>query len=133
MCSSDLGFPGAAAMLERLGAAELSSPELGEPGEAFESFDELFDEDSGDEDGDGDLAAAASVETFESFDDVMSEAEAALDDADFVSAEAVESASEVVAEVEAEVAAVEAEVEADENEDTQTVPRKGGRKKISFV
>jgi len=121
-------FPGAAAMLERLEAAELSSPELGEPGEVFESFDELFDEDADDEEGDGALAASASVETFESFDDVMSEAEAALDDADFVAAEEVESASEGEAVVE-----VEAEADSDTNEDTQTVPRKGGRKKISFV
>lgn len=115
-------FPGATERLATLEAGQITSPTLGEPGEAFESFDELFDDDAGDESGDADIAAAAGTEAFESFDDVVSEAEAALGDADFIP----ESTS----------GGAEPQASGDpphNNEDTQTVPRKGGRKKISFV
>ena len=114
-------FPGAAERLATLEAGQLTSPKLGEPGEAFESFDELFEEDADDEAGDAHVAAAAGSEAFESFDDIVSEAEAALDDADFVP-EAAPSEGEAPA-----------GEDAPNNDDTQTVPRKGGRKKISFV
>ncbi len=122
----DPAFPGAADRLAALETGAMTTPELGEPGEAFESFDELFEDDDDDEDGDGAVAEAAGSEAFESFDDVVSEAEAVLDDADFVpeAATPAEPGAEAVAE----------ESERPNNDDTQTVPRKGGRKKkISFV
>ncbi len=115
------GFPGAAERLASLEAGQVTSPSLGEPGEAFESFDELFEEDADDEGGDAGVAVAAGAEAFESFDDVVSEAEADLHEADFVSGD-VPAAS-----------GGEADEDQPNNEDTQTVPRKGGRKKISFV
>lgn len=109
-------FPGAADRLAALESNEVSSPQLGEPGEVFESFDDLFEEDDDDEGGDVGVAAAASVETYESFDDVMSEAEAALDEADLVSD-----------------ASAEEETSSSNDDKKKTPPRKGGRKKISFV
>lgn len=114
-------FPGAADRLASLESGQVTSPKLGEPGEAFESFDELFEEDADDEAGDAHVAEAAGTEAFESFDDVVSEAEAALDEADFVPEAASADAD------------ASADGEAANNDDTQTVPRKGGRKKISFV
>ena len=113
----DADFPGAAERLSALEAGQATSPQLGEPGEAFESFDELFEDDEDDTAGDVGVAEAAGSEAFESFDDVVSEAEAALEEAEFVPEDE---------------AGDEAEDSAN-NEDTETVTRKGGRKKISFV
>jgi tetratricopeptide (TPR) repeat protein len=98
-------FPGAADRLAALEAGEPALPDLGTPGNEYESFDELFDEEESDEGGDDEIAEAVPVETFESFDDVISEAESALDDA--------ETDEETTA--------------------SQIKPKKGGRKKISFV
>lgn len=105
-------FPGAAERLASLESGATPTPELGEPGEAFETFDDLFEDDD-DTQGDVAVAAAASVETFESFDDVMSEAEAKLDEAD--------------------ASAGEPETPgAGDDDDTASASRRG-RKKISFV
>ncbi len=64
---------------------------------------------------DGAVAESITVETFESFDDLVSEAEAVPDDVEL--GRAPKAKAEVV----------------EENERTKTVPRKRGRKKISFV
>ena len=108
-------FPGAAARLAALESGEAATPELGEPGEVFESFDDLFEDDEDDADSDGAVAESITVETFESFDDLVSEAEAVPDDVEL--GRAPKAKAEVV----------------EENERTKTVPRKRGRKKISFV
>jgi len=105
----DDSFPGAAVQLAELEAGGLSSPKLAEAGEAFESFDELFTE-GDDEAGDEAMVEAIPVATFESFDDVIAEAEAIPEDE--------------------EVGAIEEPVPADD--DTQST-KKAGRKKISFV
>lgn len=121
----DAEFPGAADRLAALESGESATPQLGEPGEAFESFDDLFSDDD-DEAGDDGVAETASTEAFESFDDVVSEAEAALGEAEFVEDDAAQAeVAEAVVEADAD--------EAEEDDDTQTVLRKGGRKKISFV
>ncbi len=74
----DAGFPGAEERRAALEAGGAASPKLGEPGEVFESFDDLFDDDD-DEGGDVAMVEAVPAETFESFDDVIEEAEAALE------------------------------------------------------
>lgn len=104
----DPDFPGAAERLEALESGDNTSPKLGQPGEGFESFDELF-EDEDDEGGDEAMVEAVPVETFESFDDVVSEAESDDD-----STESGLSNGD------------------SQNGDSQT-GRKSGRKKISFV
>ena len=77
----DPEFPGAAARLSSLAnGGATGSPEVGVPGEAFESFDDLFDADEDDTQGDHEVVAAAPAETFESFDDVVEEAEIILDE-----------------------------------------------------
>ncbi|MCB9722932.1 MAG: tetratricopeptide repeat protein [Spirochaetaceae bacterium] len=97
------GFPGAserrAALASGSGAAE---PQLATPADEFESFDELFD-DAGDDSASAPVMEAG--ETFESFDDVLSEAEAVLEQAD---------------------------AEGEDSSSGET-GRRGGRKKISFV
>jgi tetratricopeptide (TPR) repeat protein len=98
-------FPGAAERLASLESGESTSPKLGKPGEMFESFDELFDDDDADEGGDEAMVEAVPVETFESFDDIVSEAD---EDVDEVTDSGLS------------------------NGDSQT-SRKSGRKKISFV
>ena len=108
-------FPGAAARLTALESGAAATPELGEPGEVFESFDDLFEDDEDDADSDGAVAESITVETFESFDDLVSEAEAVPDDVEL--GRAPKAKAEVV----------------EGNERTKTVPRKRGRKKISFV
>ena len=108
-------FPGAVARLAALEASEGLTPGLGEPGEVFESFDDLFEDDEDDADSDGAVAESITVEAFESFDDLVSEAEAVLDDVELNRAPKTQ--AEVV----------------EENERRQTVSRKRGRKKISFV
>ncbi len=121
----EAGFPGAADRLASLESSETPPPELGEPGEVYESFDDLFTADDDDEDGDEGVSAAVSVETFESFDDVVREAEAALDDADRVDGFPDAASSEVPQ-------SGEADDPVDAEADTKP-PKKGGRKKISFV
>jgi tetratricopeptide (TPR) repeat protein len=108
----DCDFPGAAERLSALEQNEPAMPELGEPGEGFESFDDLF-EGNDDEAGDQAVAQAAPAEAYESFDDVLSEAEAALDEAEPESGHPVP----------------------DEPADAGSTQsrRKGGRNKISFV
>ena len=108
-------FPGAVARLAALESSEGLPAGLGEPGEVFESFDDLFEDDEDDADSDGAVAESITVEAFESFDDLVSEAEAVLDDVEL--SQAPKTQSEVV----------------EENERRQTVSRKRGRKKISFV
>lgn len=114
----DPAFPGAADRLASLESGVTTSPALGEPGEAFESFDELFEDDDDDTAGDGALAEAVAPETFESFDDVVSEAEAALEEAELVDEGDTGSGADVP------------DAGAD---DTESASRRGGRKKISFV
>ncbi len=104
----DAGFPGAAHRLAALRAAGgPSPPEVGQPGERFESFDDLFD---GDEDESGDDAVVASVplEAYASVDEIASEVESELDEDPFESSGSTEP------------------------DDTRS-RRKDGRKKISFV
>lgn len=103
----DADFPGAAARLAALRARRTSTPEVGQPGERFESFEDLFD---GDEDESGDEAIVASVpgEAYASLDEVASEVEAELDEDPFESPVS------------------------SEPDDTRS-RRRGGRKKISFV
>ncbi len=122
---ADPDFPDAADRLEALRADETTSPELGEPGDGFESFDELFDEQD-DTQGDAAVAQAASVETFESFDDLVSEAEAVIGD----EVEASSDGGEAVAVAEL---IDEGEETTTSPEDTGSATRRGGRKKISFV
>ena len=109
----DADFPGAAERLAELEAGGESSPKLAEPGEGFESFDELFDEEGeeGDEDGDAAMAEAVPAEAFESFDDVVAEAE--LVEGDSAATDPSDSSTA-------------------SNEDSQS-GKKSGRKKISFV
>jgi tetratricopeptide (TPR) repeat protein len=71
----DASFPGANERLAELDTSGTTSPKLGEPGEGFESFDELFDDDDDDEVGDAAMIEAVPVEAFESFDDVVEDAE----------------------------------------------------------
>ena len=73
------------------------------------------EDDEDDADSDGAVAESITVEAFESFDDLVSEAEAVLDDVELNRAPKTQ--AEVVG----------------ENERRQTVSRKRGRKKISFV
>lgn len=111
-------FPGAAERLEALAQGESSAPEVGQPGEVFESFDDLFaGDDENDEDGDSAVAAAVSSETFESFDDVVSEAEAVLEEAELVE----------------EASVADSNADSDSSNEASKSSRKGGRKKISFV
>ena len=72
----DADFPGAAERLWALESERVAVPELGDPGE---SFDDLFEDEN-------EIALSAETEIFESFDDVVSEAEAMLDESDFVPA-----------------------------------------------
>jgi len=103
----DPDFPGAASRLAALGAGGASAPELGQPGERFESFDDLFDGDD-DESGDDEVVASVPAEAYASLDEIASEVEAELDEDPFDSTGSTEP------------------------DDTQS-RRKGGRKKISFV
>jgi tetratricopeptide (TPR) repeat protein len=112
----DASFPGAAERLAELEAGAETSPQLAEPGEVFESFDDLFEAED-DEGGDDEIAEAIPAEAFESFDDVVAEAEA-LPDAEVVEAEPENAA------VSDEAAPSDAETKS---------RKKSGRKKISFV
>ncbi|MAG29811.1 MAG: hypothetical protein CL908_02820 [Deltaproteobacteria bacterium] len=114
------GFPGAADRLVALEAGASSRPQLGEPGEAFESFDELFEDD--DEAGDHAMAEGVTAETFESFDDVVSEAEAV-----FAEAEALENEADSVA---VDTASDESQPDPDQDSKSSS---KSGRNKISFI
>jgi pilus assembly protein FimV len=106
-------FPGAAARLAALESGESAMPEVGAPGEAYESFDDLFSEDADDESGDEAIAEAVPAEAFESFDDIVSEAEAVLDAA------------------EEDATTPEAGPDASQTDDGET--KKSSRRKISFV
>jgi tetratricopeptide (TPR) repeat protein len=103
----DADFPGAAQRLAALRAGGPATPEVGQPGERFESFDDLFDGDE-DESGDDEVVASVPAEAYASLDEVASEVEAELDEDPFESTGSTEP------------------------DDTQS-RRKGGRKKISFV
>jgi tetratricopeptide (TPR) repeat protein len=70
------GFPGASERLTALEAGEARAPGLANDG--FESFDDLFVDDDADEWGDSEIVEAASLETFESFEDIVGETESAL-------------------------------------------------------
>ena len=118
-------FPGAQERLDRLESGATSMPDLGKPGEVYESFDDLFDADGDDEDGDTGMAEAAPAETFESFEDVvdMTDEIEAGDEA------------EPIAETEplAEVELAEEPPSTSESSPTQGGSKKSGRRKISFV
>ena len=104
----DAGLPGAAQRLAALRAGGgASAPEVGQPGERFESFDDLFDGDE-DESGDDEVVASVPVEAYASVDEIASEVEAELDEDPFESSGSTEP-------------------------DEPRSRRKGGRKKISFV
>ena len=109
-------FPGASERLASLEAGRTTSPKLGEPGEGFESFDDLFGDDDDDDEG-GDLAMAEAVpaEAFESFGDLIEDAEAV-----FESEEAPPDSDS------------DPDPEPDPNANSQSA-RKSGRKRISFV
>jgi tetratricopeptide (TPR) repeat protein len=111
----DASFPSAIERLAELEADATTSPKLGEPGEGFESFDELFDDDDDDEVGDAAMIEAVPTEAFESFDDVVEDAET----------------SPPVEEAPPEP---EPEPEIDPNADSNSQSaKKSGRKRISFV
>jgi tetratricopeptide (TPR) repeat protein len=106
-------FPGASERLADLEAGETMSTKLGEPGEGFESFDELFGDDDDDKGGDSAMVEAVPAEAFESFGDVIEHAEAVLE-----SEEAPPDS--------------DPEPEPDPNANSQSA-RKSGRKRISFI
>ncbi len=99
----DASFPGAAERLAELEAGAETSPQLAEPGEVFESFDDLFEAED-DEGGDDEIAEAIPAE--------------ALPEAEVVEAEPEKAA------VSDEAAPSDAETKS---------RKKSGRKKISFV
>jgi tetratricopeptide (TPR) repeat protein len=119
----DPDFPGAAERLAALDRGEPPTPELGEPGDGFESFDDLF-EGEGDEDGDQAIVEAAPAQAYESFDDLLSDAEAELDEAALAEG-AVEDAP--LEEMDPSPAT------GTPNPSDSQSRRKSGRKKISFV
>ena len=80
-------------------------------------------EDESDDEGDAEIVDASHAEAFESFDDVVSEAEAALGD------QGLMQPGDVLTDEEAEPTKA---AELNPSEDTQT-RKKSGRKKISFV
>jgi len=100
-------FPGASERLASLEAGGATPPKLGEPGEGFESFDELFSDDDDDEGGDVAMVEAVPAEAFESFDDVIEDAETLSEDQ-------------------------QDSPKPDPDENSQSA-RKTGRKRISFV
>jgi tetratricopeptide (TPR) repeat protein len=119
----DADFPGATERLSALEQGETPSADVGDSGDAYESFDDLFQEEVADEAGDEAIAEAVPAEAYESFDDVLEEAESVLTLAE----EEVEPVGEPSAEITQPVAE-----ETTQSGDTQ--PRKkSGRKKISFV
>ncbi len=101
-------FPGASERLAALEAGESAMPEVGSGGDGYESFDDLFDGDDADDSPDDTVPDAEPAEALESFDDVVSDAETVLE---------------------------EAEVEEDPAATTNPGDSRGksGRKKISFV
>jgi tetratricopeptide (TPR) repeat protein len=111
-------FVGAAKRLAALESGQSALPEVEEPAERYESFDDLLGADDDDDEVDDEaLAETDPAEAYESFDDVITETE-----------------------IEAEVEVVEAEVELVEAEPVdqaeKTDPgnsKKGRRRKISFV
>jgi tetratricopeptide (TPR) repeat protein len=108
----DARFPGANERLAELGSGGSTSPKLADPGEGFESFDDLFgDDDDDDEGGDAAMVEAVPAQAFESLEDVAEDAETNLE-SDVVSSEP------------------EPEPEPDPNSRSA---RKTGRKRISFV
>ena len=112
------GYPGAAEREAALDALATPSLNIGDPGESF----------AGGPDGSISVGGESSgelSETFESFDDVLSEAEAALGEAEFVVAGGGGSAPEEVEDRSSE--------ESDPNEESQSSGRKSGRDRISFV
>jgi pilus assembly protein FimV len=127
---TDANFPGAAERLAELEAAGDTSPKLASPDNNFESFDELFEaDDDDDEDGDEAMIEAVPVETFESFDDVVADAEAIE-----VEVEAIEDAVELPDEVEEGSSSSASSSSSSVHSDDDTQPaKKGRRKKISFV
>jgi tetratricopeptide (TPR) repeat protein len=110
----DENFPGARERLAALEAGGTTPPKLGEPGEGFESFDELFDGDD-DEVGDVAMIEAVPAEAFESFDDVIQEAESVVEPEESL-----------------EAAEIEPEPEPDPDENAKS-SSKSRRKKISFI
>ncbi len=101
-------FPGAADRLAALESGQSALPDVGEPGERYESFDDLFSTDDDEQASDPIPAETAPTQANESFDDVIAESEA---EAEAVEAEPVD----------------QAEATGPSNS------KRGGRKKISFV
>ncbi|MBY0401382.1 tetratricopeptide repeat protein, partial [Myxococcota bacterium] len=119
----DPRFPNAAerlAELESMGSGAKSAGPVERMAGAFESFDDLFAEEDSDavlvSESPGEVAQAAAVESFESFDDVVSDVEARPTSAPDRPA----------------VAETPAEKPASADPNSQSA-RKPGRKKISFV
>jgi len=75
----DADFPAARERLATLEAGSSSSPVLDEPNTEYESFDELFEDDDDDAGGDVAMVEAVPTETFESFEDVIADAERAIE------------------------------------------------------
>lgn len=110
------GYPGASERMAALETAWTASIGVGEPGQ---TFGDLSAESMSERDG------REPSETFESFDDVLSEAEAALGEAEFVGL----GEEPVSAEHERD----ESAEEPDPNGQSQSGGRKVGRDRISFV
>jgi len=108
----DASFPGANERLAVLGSGGSTSPKLADPGEGFESFDDLLSDDD-DEGGDAAMVEAVPARAFESLEDAAEDAETNLE-SDVVSSEP------------------EPEPEPEPNSSSQSA-RKTGRKRISFV
>jgi tetratricopeptide (TPR) repeat protein len=119
----DADFPGAAERLSALEHGESPSADVGDPGEGYESFDDLFQEEAADESGDEAIAEAVPAEAYESLDDVLEEAESVITLAE----EAAEPIDQPSAEITQPV------VEDTTQPGDTRCRRKSGRKKISFV
>jgi tetratricopeptide (TPR) repeat protein len=118
--AADSSLPGVSERLAGLANVDTqdqsgSAPD-GEAGESFESFDDIVAEAQEDDDD-----TTEQTESFESFDDLITEAEADMDDAPSVEVETV---------AEAETSQVE---EAPEPEPAPKPKKKKRKKKISFV
>ena len=114
----DPGFPGATERWTALESGESAPLELGEPGEVYESFDELFDADADDEFGDAAIAETVPSETLAAF---VSEAEVADP---FEMGSGSDSSNGVSGSVE-----IEDEIESPDPGES----RRASRRKISFV
>ena len=128
----DENFPGAKERLAELEAGGTTSPKLGEPGEGFESFDELFDRDEGNEAGDAAISEAVPAEAFESFDDVIEEAEAVVEPEEPKAAKQPKQPKQRKQPKKPKQVEPDPEPESDPDENAKSSSKKR-RKKISFI